>query len=60
MKLLSVNVSLPKEVTYKGKIIKTGIFKEPALGQVKVKTQNIEGDCQADQIAHGEKRSLLR
>ncbi len=60
MKLLSVNVSLPKEVTYKGKIIRTGIFKEPALGRVKVNTLNIEGDGQADIIAHGgEQRAIL-
>ena len=29
MKLLSINVSKPKEITYKGKQILTGIFKEP-------------------------------
>jgi len=60
MKLLSVNVSLPKEVTYKGKIIKTGIFKEPVERRVKVNTLNIEGDGQADIIAHGgEQRAIL-
>ena len=48
MKLLSVNVSLPKEITRQGKIVRTGIFKEPVKGRVKVKTLNIEGDGQAD------------
>jgi len=34
VKLLSVNVSLPKEIEYKGKIVKTGIFKEPVEGTI--------------------------
>lgn len=50
---MSVNVSLPKEITYKGKTVTTGIFKEPVEGRVKVKTLNIEGDGQADLIGHG-------
>ncbi len=53
MKLLSVNVSLPRETEYKGKIVKTGIFKEPVEGRVKVNTLNIEGDGQADLLSHG-------
>lgn len=36
MKLLSVNVSLPKEVTFKGKTVRTGIFKTPVEGRLKV------------------------
>ena len=52
-KLLSVNVSLPKNVEHKGKIVSTGIFKEPVVGRVKVKALNIEGDGQADLIGHG-------
>ncbi len=60
MNLLSANVSLPKQVTYKGKIIRTSIFKEPVEGRVKVKTLNIEGDGQADLISHGgEQRAIL-
>ena len=53
MKLLSVNVSLPKEITSKGRTVRTGIFKEPVEGRVKVKTLNIEGDGQADLVGHG-------
>ncbi|MEO1653742.1 MAG: MOSC domain-containing protein, partial [Bacteroidota bacterium] len=52
-KLISVNVSLPKEVTYKGKTVRTGIFKEPVSGRVQVKKLNLEGDGQADLIGHG-------
>ena len=53
MKLLSVNVSLPKEITSKGKTVRTGIFKEPVQGRVTVNKLNIEGDGQADLIGHG-------
>jgi len=52
-KLLSVNVSLPKEIDFKGKIIRTGIIKEPVKGRVKVRTLNLDGDGQADLIGHG-------
>jgi len=47
-RLLSVNVSLPKEIIHNGKKISTGIFKEPVKGRIKVKTLNLEGDGQAD------------
>jgi MOSC domain-containing protein YiiM len=53
MKVLSVNVSLPKQVPYKGKIITTGIFKEPVSGRVMVHTLNVQGDGQADRKVHG-------
>ena len=53
MKLLSVNVSLPKEIQVKGKTVRTGIFKEPVDGRVKVRTLNLEGDGQADLVGHG-------
>ena len=52
-KLLSVNVSLPKEIEFKGKTVSTGIFKEPVKGRVKVRSLNIDGDGQADLIGHG-------
>ncbi len=53
MKILSVNVSLPKEIRYRGKTVRTGIFKEPVKGRVKLRTLNLDGDGQADLIAHG-------
>lgn len=53
MKLLSVNVSLPKEINFKGKTIRTGIFKDPVPGRVKVRRLNIDGDGQADLVGHG-------
>jgi ferredoxin-NADP reductase/MOSC domain-containing protein YiiM len=53
VKLLSVNVSLPKQVPYNGKIITTGIFKEPVSGRVLVHSLNAQGDGQADRKVHG-------
>ena len=53
MKLLSVNVSQPKEVSYNGKRIKTGIFKEPVSGRTMMRRLNLDGDGQGDPSVHG-------
>ncbi len=53
MRLLSVNVSMPKEVPYKGKTISTGIFKEPVAGRVMLRALNLDGDGQSDLKGHG-------
>lgn len=53
MKLLSVNVSRPQEVFYDGKIITTGIFKEPVSRRVRLRSLNLDGDDQADRSVHG-------
>jgi len=53
MKLLSVNVSLPKEVSCQGRTVSTGIFKEPVKGRVRLRWQNLDGDGQADRTVHG-------
>ena len=55
MKLLSVNVSLPKEIDHRGKTVTTGIFKEPVDGRVMLRGLNLDGDGQADLIGHGGK-----
>ncbi|HSB71063.1 MAG TPA: MOSC domain-containing protein [Candidatus Methylomirabilis sp.] len=53
MRLVSVNVGLPREVAAKGKRVRTGIFKEPVDGRVLLRTLNLEGDRQADLTVHG-------
>ena len=53
MKLLSMNVSLGKEVPYMGKTVKTGIFKEPVNGRIMLRTLNLDGDRQVDLKGHG-------
>ncbi|MGA7274369.1 MAG: MOSC domain-containing protein [Candidatus Udaeobacter sp.] len=53
MKLLSVNVGLPREIEWKGKIVRTSIFKAPVPGRVPVATLNLKGDQQSDLSVHG-------
>src|SRR6266513_4115546 len=53
MKILSLNVGLPREVTWQGKLVTTGIFKEPVNGPVMLRTLNLDGDRQADLSVHG-------
>ena len=53
MKVISVNASLPREVSWKGKAVTTGIFKRPVAGRVIVRKLNLEGDRQADLRVHG-------
>ena len=53
MSILSVNVSLPKIVEYRGEKVETGIFKEPVAGRVMLRKLNLDGDGQADLRVHG-------
>ncbi len=53
MKLLSVNVSLPREVLHERETVSTGIFKRPVAGRVMLRTSNLDGDEQADLENHG-------
>jgi MOSC domain-containing protein YiiM len=53
MKLLSVNVGLPRLVMRNGEPVSTGIFKEPVESRVMVRTLNLDGDRQADLSVHG-------
>jgi len=53
MKLVSVNTGLPREVQWHGRIVTTGIFKEPAKGRVALRKLNLDGDRQADLTVHG-------
>ena len=53
MKIISVNVGLPRIVMSNGDPVSTGIFKEPVAGRVKLGTLNLDGDRQADLSVHG-------
>ncbi len=53
MKVISVNVGLPRQVSYGKRQVVTSIFKEPVEGRVKVTTLNLDGDAQADLSVHG-------
>ena len=53
MKLISVNIGLPRDVSWQGKTVTTGIFKEPVEGSVMLRMLNLDGDKQADLSVHG-------
>ena len=53
MKIVSVNVGLPREVVWKGITVETAIFKEPVAGIVAIRKLNLAGDQQADLTVHG-------
>jgi MOSC domain-containing protein YiiM len=53
MKLISVNVGLPREVAVNGGGVSTGIFKHAVSGAIRVERLNLVGDRQADLSVHG-------
>jgi len=55
MKLVSLNVGLPRQVMWHGPSVTTGIFKEPVAGRVALRKLNLDGDRQADLSVHGGK-----
>jgi ferredoxin-NADP reductase/MOSC domain-containing protein YiiM len=58
--LISVNVGLPRDVTWRGRIVHTGVWKQPVEGPQRVRRLNIDGDGQGDLAGHGgEQRAVL-
>ncbi len=53
MKLISLNVALPRLATWQAQTVNTGIFKQPVSGPVQLRTLNLDGDRQADLTVHG-------
>jgi MOSC domain-containing protein YiiM len=53
MKVISVNCGLPREVMWHGRVVSTGIFKQPVEGRVPLRQLNLDGDRQADLSVHG-------
>jgi len=53
MKLISVSVGRPRQVTWRGKSVKTSIWKTPVEGAVRVTTLNLQGDERSDLSVHG-------
>jgi ferredoxin-NADP reductase/MOSC domain-containing protein YiiM len=59
-KLLSLNVGLPRDVTWNGKTVHTAIWKSPVAGRQMVRKLNIVGDGQGDLAGHGgEQRAVF-
>src|SRR5271168_5424904 len=52
-RLVSINVGLPQNITWRGKTVYTGIWKSPIPGRVMARRLNIDGDGQGDLGGHG-------
>ena len=53
MKIVSINVGLPRKVVFKGQEVLTGIFKETVQHRVNLRKLNLDSDRQADLTVHG-------
>ncbi len=59
-RLLSVNVGLPRDIAWKGRIVHTGIWKHPVAGRCRARRLNLDGDGQGDLAGHGgEQRAVF-
>ena len=51
--LVSLNVGLPRDVQWDGRVVHTGIWKDPVEGRRMVRRLNVDGDGQGDRAGHG-------
>ena len=59
-RVLSLNVGLPRDITWNGRTVRTAIWKFPVEGRRMVRKLNIDGDAQADLVGHGgEQRAVF-
>ena len=59
-RLISVNVGLPRDIAWKGRIVHTGIWKSPVSGRCRAGRLNLDGDGQGDLAGHGgEQRAVF-
>jgi ferredoxin-NADP reductase/MOSC domain-containing protein YiiM len=60
VRLVSVNVGLPREIDWRGQKVRTAIWKHPVEGRRLVRRRNVDGDGQADLAGHGgEQRAVF-
>jgi ferredoxin-NADP reductase/MOSC domain-containing protein YiiM/ferredoxin len=52
-RLLSVNVGMPRDIAWKGRMVHTGVWKNPVRGSCRVGRLNLDGDGQGDLTGHG-------
>jgi ferredoxin-NADP reductase/MOSC domain-containing protein YiiM len=52
-RLVAVNVGLPKDVSWRNRVVHTGVWKQSVEGPQMVRTLNIDGDGQGDLGGHG-------
>lgn len=58
--LISVNVGLPHDIEWQGKIVHTAVWKRSVAGRVMARRLNLDGDGQGDLAGHGgEHRAVM-
>ena len=58
--LLSVNVGLPRDVSWQGRTVRTAVWKQPVDGPRLARRLNVDGDGQGDLAGHGgEQRAVF-
>jgi MOSC domain-containing protein YiiM/ferredoxin-NADP reductase/ferredoxin len=58
--LISVNIGLPRDVEWQGKVVRTAIWKRSVQGRVMARRLNLDGDGQGDLAGHGgEHRAVM-
>ena len=55
MKLISLNLGLPRQIVWQGMDVTTSIYKGPVTGRIPLRTLNLDGDRQSDLSVHGGK-----
>jgi MOSC domain-containing protein YiiM len=53
MEVVALNVGKPLTVNYQGKVLETGIHKQPVSSSLFLSKTNFDGDGQADLVYHG-------
>jgi ferredoxin-NADP reductase/MOSC domain-containing protein YiiM/ferredoxin len=60
MRVVSVNVGLPRDVAWQGRTVHTGVWKKPVTARIVARRLNLDGDGQGDLHGHGgEQRAIL-
>ena len=59
-RLLSVNVGLPRDISWRGETVHTSVWKNPVQDRRLVRRLNVDGDGQGDLAGHvSERRAVL-
>lgn len=58
--IVSVNVGLPRDVAWRGRTVRTAVWKTPVTGRIFARRLNLDGDGQGDLRGHGgEQRAIM-
>ena len=57
--VISVNLALPQEIRWRGRLVRTSFFKEPRAGVVRAERDGLTGDEVGDPRVHGGPRKAV-